>query len=120
MRPMRSIAGEDEIRLSDDPHWAHWATIDSPFHETWHTRMMYVDLPRQAIEDRLVVPVAIGRPHGHNKEREAAEPTVHELICPLPNRPAAEGVGRSKRAAEQAAAAAMLAREGVRMDAANG
>jgi ribonuclease-3 len=32
----------------------------------------------------------------------------------------AEGVGRSKRAAEQAAAAAMLTREGVSMDAANG
>jgi ribonuclease-3 len=34
------------------------------------------------------------------------------------NKPPAEGIGRSKRAAEQAAAAAMLAREGV--DAANG
>ena len=32
----------------------------------------------------------------------------------------AEGIGRSKRAAEQAAAAAMLTREGVSMDAANG
>ena len=31
----------------------------------------------------------------------------------LPDRPPAEGLGRSKRAAEQAAAAAMLAREGV-------
>jgi ribonuclease-3 len=31
----------------------------------------------------------------------------------LPDRPAAEGTGKSKRAAEQAAAAAMLAREGV-------
>lgn len=35
----------------------------------------------------------------------------------LPNRDAAEGRGRSKRAAEQAAAAAMLTREGVRVDA---
>ncbi len=34
----------------------------------------------------------------------------------LPNREAAEGKGRSKRAAEQAAAAAMLSREGVRAD----
>jgi len=34
----------------------------------------------------------------------------------LPNREPAEGVGRSKRAAEQAAAEAMLRREGVRMD----
>jgi ribonuclease-3 len=34
----------------------------------------------------------------------------------LPNREAAEGIGRSKRVAEQAAAAAMLTREGVRLD----
>jgi ribonuclease-3 len=34
----------------------------------------------------------------------------------LPNRDPAEGVGRSKRAAEQAAAAAMLTREGVKAD----
>ena len=34
----------------------------------------------------------------------------------LPNRAAAEGLGRSKRAAEQAAAAAMLTREGVKPD----
>src|SRR5215218_2090083 len=32
----------------------------------------------------------------------------------LPNKPVAEGIGRSKRGAEQAAAAAMLAREGVK------
>jgi ribonuclease-3 len=34
----------------------------------------------------------------------------------LPKRPPAEGSGRSKRAAEQAAAAAMMAREGVKPD----
>ena len=38
----------------------------------------------------------------------------------IADRAPAEGIGRSKRAAEQAAAAAMLAREGVAMDAANG
>ena len=38
----------------------------------------------------------------------------------LPGREAAEGLGRSKRAAEQAAAAAMLKREGVRADHADG
>jgi len=38
----------------------------------------------------------------------------------LPNLAPAEGMGRSKRAAEQAAAAALLAREGVRMDRGNG
>src|SRR6187549_544 len=36
------------------------------------------------------------------------------------DREPAEGIGRSKRAAEQAAAAAMLTREGVSMDVANG
>jgi ribonuclease-3 len=34
----------------------------------------------------------------------------------LPNRPPAEGLGKSKRAAEQAAAAQMLTREGVPVD----
>jgi ribonuclease III len=38
----------------------------------------------------------------------------------LPNFSAAEGIGRSKRAAEQAAAAAMLTREGVKAARANG
>jgi len=38
----------------------------------------------------------------------------------LPNRAPAEGLGRSKRAAEQAAAAAMLKREGVKADRADG
>jgi len=38
----------------------------------------------------------------------------------LPGREGAEGLGRSKRAAEQAAAAAMLTREGVRADRADG
>jgi ribonuclease-3 len=38
----------------------------------------------------------------------------------LPNLAPAEGMGRSKRAAEQAAAAALLTREGVRMDRAHG
>lgn len=38
----------------------------------------------------------------------------------LPNREPAEGLGRSKRAAEQAAAAAMLGREGVGTDRADG
>jgi ribonuclease III len=34
----------------------------------------------------------------------------------LPNRAPAEGIGRSKRGAEQAAAAAMLTREGVKAE----
>ena len=39
-----------------------------------------------------------------------------KVAVTLPNRPAAEGTGSSKRAAEQAAAAEMLSREGVETD----
>jgi len=49
--------------------------------------------------------VARTGPHHNPEFRVAVE---------LPNRPPAEGLGRSKRAAEQAAAALMLSREGVR------
>src|SRR5262245_27030368 len=50
--------------------------------------------------------------------REVARTGPHHdpefrVAVELPDRPPAEGLGRSKRAAEQAAAAAMLAREGV-------
>jgi ribonuclease-3 len=53
--------------------------------------------------------------------REVARTGPHHspefrVAVTLPNREQAEGLGRSKRAAEQAAAAAMLAREGVRLD----
>jgi ribonuclease-3 len=41
---------------------------------------------------------------------------VFRVAVTLPNRDPAEGKGRSKRAAEQAAAAALLVREGVRTD----
>ena len=41
---------------------------------------------------------------------------VFRVAVLLPEREPAEGRGRSKRAAEQAAAAALLAREGVRAD----
>ena len=42
------------------------------------------------------------------------------IAVALPDRPPAEGLGRSKRTAEQAAAAAMLTREGVKADWSNG
>ncbi len=42
------------------------------------------------------------------------------IAVTLPEREPAEGRGRSKRVAEQAAAAAMLAREGVRVDRVDG
>ena len=55
----------------------------------------------------------VGRtgPH-HNPE--------FRIAVVLPDRPPAEGLGRSKRAAEQAAAAAMLTHEGVKADGLNG
>jgi ribonuclease-3 len=51
--------------------------------------------------------------------REVARTGPHHdpefrVTVELPNKPAAEGIGRSKRGAEQAAAAAMLTREGVK------
>ena len=54
--------------------------------------------------------------------REVARTGPHHspefrVAVELPNREPAEGLGRSKRAAEQAAAAAMLEREGVKADA---
>lgn len=55
----------------------------------------------------VYVELARSGPHHDPEFRIAVE---------LPELAAAEGVGRSKRAAEQAAAAAMLAREGVAMD----
>ena len=45
---------------------------------------------------------------------------VFRVAVDIPQKDPAEGVGRSKRAAEQAAAAAMLTRDGVAMDVANG
>ena len=42
------------------------------------------------------------------------------IAVELPDRPSAEGLGRSKRAAEQAAAAAMLTQEGVKADGLHG
>jgi ribonuclease-3 len=55
--------------------------------------------------------VARTGPHHHPEFRIAVQ---------LPDLAPAEGMGRSKRAAEQAAAAALLTRQGVRLDRANG
>jgi ribonuclease-3 len=57
--------------------------------------------------------------------REVARTGPHHspefrIAVQLPDLAPAEGMGRSKRAAEQAAAAALLSREGVRMDRAGG
>lgn len=64
-----------------------------------------------------------GLPTPSYKEIERTGPhhdPEFRVAVTLPNRDSAEGKGRSKRAAEQAAAAAMLAREGVRADRADG
>ena len=63
---------------------------------------------------------ARGLPTPSYREVERTGPhhdPVFRVAVMLPNRDPAEGRGRSKRAAEQAAAAAMLAREGVGADA---
>jgi len=62
---------------------------------------------------------ARGLPTPSYREVERTGPhhdPVFRVAVALPERDPAEGRGRSKRAAEQAAAAAMLAREGVRAD----
>ena len=62
---------------------------------------------------------ARGLPTPSYKEVERTGPhhdPEFRVAVALPNREPAEGLGRSKRAAEQAAAAAMLKREGVRAD----
>jgi ribonuclease-3 len=59
-------------------------------------------------------PIARSRAPGPTTTRSFASP------CSFPNFAPAEGSGRSKRAAEQAAAAAMMKREGVKPDRRNG
>lgn len=66
---------------------------------------------------------ARGLPTPSYKEVERTGPhhdPEFRVAVALPNREQAEGLGRSKRAAEQAAAAAMLKREGVRADRSDG
>ena len=66
---------------------------------------------------------ARGLPTPSYKEVERTGPhhdPEFRVAVALPNREPAEGLGRSKRTAEQAAAAAMLKREGVRTDRADG
>ncbi len=66
---------------------------------------------------------ARGLPTPTYKEIERTGPHHNpefRIAVTLPQRDAAEGRGRSKRVAEQAAAAAMLEREGIRMDGLDG
>jgi ribonuclease-3 len=86
----------------------------------WSDRMRK---PARALRDPKTVlqewAQARGLPTPTYREVERTGPhhdPVFRIAVSLPNREPAEGKGRSKRAAEQAAAAAMLAREGVHTD----
>jgi ribonuclease-3 len=89
----------------------------------WRERML---APVRPLRDpkTLLQEWAQGRGLPTPAYREVARTGPHHspefrVAVALPDREPAEGIGRSKRAAEQAAAAAMLAREGVGADEAN-
>lgn len=86
----------------------------------WEARMR---TPARPLRDAKTVlqewAQARGLPTPNYREVERKGPDhdpVFRVTVDLPDRATAEGLGRSKRAAEQAAAAAMLAREGVKPD----
>jgi len=90
----------------------------------WHERML---TPVRPLRDpkTMLKEWAQGRGLPTPAYREVERKGPHHnpefrVAVDVPALQPAEGVGRSKRAAEQAAAAAMLTREGVSMDAANG
>jgi len=90
----------------------------------WHERML---TPVRPLRDpkTMLQEWAQGRGLPTPAYREVERKGPHHnpefrVAVDVPALQPAEGVGRSKRAAEQAAAAAMLTREGVSMDAANG
>jgi len=90
----------------------------------WQERMLK---PPQPLRDAktMLQEWAQGRGLPTPSYREVARTGPHHspefrVAVELPDRAPAEGLGRSKRAAEQAAAAAMLEREGVKTDAADG
>lgn len=83
----------------------------------WHERMETVARPPRDAKTALQEwAQGRGLPTPSYQEVERSGPHHNpefRVAVVLPNRDPAEGQGRSKRAAEQAAAAAMLAREGV-------
>jgi ribonuclease III len=97
-----------------------YAAAEEVIHRFWHDRMI---TPVRPLRDAKTVlqEWAQGRGLPTPTYREVARTGPHHdpefrIAVELPNRPPAEGMGRSKRAAEQAAAAAMLEREGVAAD----
>lgn len=83
----------------------------------WRDRMLATDRPLRDPKTMLQEwAQARGLPTPTYREVERAGPhhdPEFRVAVELPNHVPAEGLGRSKRAAEQAAAAAMLAREGI-------
>ena len=86
----------------------------------WEQRMR---VPTRPLRDAKTIlqewAQARGLPTPNYREVERKGPDhdpEFRVTVELPNRPPAEGQGRSKRAAEQAAAAAMLTREGVKAE----
>lgn len=84
----------------------------------WKERMLAPARPLRDSKTRLQE-WAQGRglptPAYREVERSGPHHSPHfRIVVELPERPPAEGAGRSKRAAEQAAAAAMLQQEGIR------
>jgi ribonuclease-3 len=97
-----------------------YPAAEEVIHRFWHDRMI---TPVRPLRDAKTVlqEWAQGRGLPTPTYREVARTGPHHdpefrIAVELPNRPPAEGVGRSKRAAEQAAAATMLEREGVAAD----
>ena len=104
-----------------DGGYAAAATLIERF---WRERML---TPVRPLRDAktMLQEWAQGRGLPTPSYREVARTGPHHspefrVAVELPDRAPAEGLGRSKRAAEQAAAAAMLEREGVKTDAADG
>jgi ribonuclease-3 len=90
----------------------------------WRDRML---MPARPLRDAKTVlqewAQGRGLPTPAYRELERTGPhhnPVFRVAVDIADRAPAEGVARSKRAAEQAAAAVMLTREGIKMDAANG
>ena len=112
----RSFAGLIGAVFVDGGYLASAALIE----RLWQERMR---TPARPLRDAKTVlqewAQARGLPTPNYREVERKGPDhdpVFRVTVELPDRATAEGLGRSKRAAEQAAAAAMLAREGVKPD----
>jgi ribonuclease-3 len=103
---------------------AGYETAAALIERFWSERMLAPDRPLRDPKTMLQEwAQARGLPTPSYREVERSGPhhdPKFRIAVELPERDAAEGTGRSKRAAEQAAAAAMLEREGVTPDGQHG